>query len=160
MRLCIDHLINIMQAANSLSISPRPEFHYPGYVWITPAWYRDNWWKEEVAKDSEIPCSNQDLEQFILNTLSIQISNSTTDPSSPTDVNLVRQKKQFIARFYNRDCFCQKTTTEFEDRYFKKAEMSGYNMEGPLSEITYLAYDAVWTLALGINMYAAFELYR
>ena len=36
--------------------------------------------------------------------------------------------------------------------------MFGYQyMEGPLSEIAYLAYDAVWTLALGINMYAAFE---
>ena len=31
-------------------------------------------------------------------------------------------------------------------------------MEGPLSEIPYLAYDAIWTLALGINMYAASDL--
>ena len=54
-----------------------------------------------------------------------------------------------------------KTTAEFEDEYFRKAEISGYQykiMEGPPSEITYLAYDAVWTLALGINMYATFEL--
>ena len=53
-----------------------------------------------------------------------------------------------------------KTTAEFEDEYFAKAEMFGYQynvMEGPPSEITYLAYDAVWTLALGINMYATFE---
>lgn len=80
-----------LQAANSLSDDPKPEYHYPGYVWITPGWYRDNWWREEVAEDSEIPCSDLDLEQFILNTLSIQISNGTKDPSSPTDVNLVRQ---------------------------------------------------------------------
>ena len=151
-----------MQAANSLTVGPRPEFHFPGYVWITPAWYGDNWWKEDIAKDFEIPCSDQDLEQFILNTLAIQISNGTTDPSSLTDVNLVRQKKLFIAigSYTSIIIFCQKTATEFEDRLFKKAEMSGYYMEGPLSEITYLAYDAVWTLALGINMYAAFELKR
>ena len=31
--------------------------------------------------------------------------------------------------------------------------MSGYYVEGPLSEIAYLAYDSVWTLALGINVY-------
>lgn len=92
------HIITIimscayMQAANSLLDDSNPEYHYPGYVWITPGWYRDNWWREEVARDSEIPCSDQDLEQFILNILSIQISNGTTDPSSPTDVNLVRQK--------------------------------------------------------------------
>ena len=39
--------------------------------------------------------------------------------------------------------------------------MFGYQykiMKDPPSEITYLAYDAVWTLALGINMYATFEL--
>lgn len=76
-----------MQAANSLSDDPNPEYHYPGYVWITPGWYKDNWWREEVAEDPTIPCSNQDLEPF---TLSIQISNGISDPSSPTDVNLVR----------------------------------------------------------------------
>ena len=87
-----------MQAANSLSNHPKPEYHYPGYVWIIPGWYRDNWWKEEVAEDTEIPCLDHDLEQFILNTLFIQISNGTTDPSSPTDVHLVRQT---LTNYYN-----------------------------------------------------------
>ena len=86
-----------MQAASSQSISPSPEFHYPGYVWIIPGWYKDNWWREEVARDLEISCSDQDLEQFILNTLSIQISNNTIDSISPTDVNLVRHKLIVIA---------------------------------------------------------------
>lgn len=85
---CLIVYILHLQAANS---DPKPEYYYPGYVWIIPGWYRDNWWREEVAEDSETPCSNLDLEQFILNTLSIQISNGTKDPSSPTDVNLVRQ---------------------------------------------------------------------
>ena len=84
-----------LQAASSLLDDPKPEYHYPGYVWIIPGWYRDNWWREEVAEDSEIPCSNLDLEEFILNTLSIQISNGVKDPSSPTDVNLVRQTNMY-----------------------------------------------------------------
>ena len=36
--------------------------------------------------------------------------------------------------------------------------MSGYYIEDPLSEVAYLAYDTVWTLALGINMYVALKM--
>ncbi len=149
-----------LQAANSLSNDPKPEHHYPGYVWITPGWYRDYWWREDVAEDSEIPCSDLDLEQFILNTLSIQISNGTKDPSSPTDVNLVRQTNMITMYLSSRfNIFALKTTTEFENEYFRKAEMFGYQFytDAPPSEITYLAYDAVWTLALGINTYATLK---
>ena len=86
--LCISTL-HALQAAYNQRINPNPEHHYPGYVWITLGWYRDDWWRERVAGDNQIRCSDIDLEPFMRNTFSLQLGNSTLDTSAETNVGLV-----------------------------------------------------------------------
>ena len=81
-----------MQAAYNHRTSPNAEHHYPGYVWITLGWYRDDWWRESVARDDQTQCSDEDLEPLIRNTFSIQLGNATVDRSTTTDVGIVRIK--------------------------------------------------------------------
>lgn len=78
-----------MQAAYNQRTNPNPAHHYPGYVWITLGWYRHDWWREAVANDSQIQCSDKYLEPFIRNTFSIQLGNATLDTSTTTDVGIV-----------------------------------------------------------------------
>ena len=70
-------------------MNPNPEHHYPGYVWITLGWYRDDWWRETATSDDDIQCSDEDLEPLIRNALSIQLGNTTMNTSVPTDVGMV-----------------------------------------------------------------------
>lgn len=77
-----------LQAAYNHRTNPNPEHHYPGYVWITLGWYRDDWWTEA---DDQIMCSNSDIEPFIRNTFSIQIGNGSFDASADTNVAIVSQ---------------------------------------------------------------------
>ena len=81
-----DCFLSPPQAAYNQRTSPNPEHHYPGYVWITLGWYQDDWWREGVASNDTIQCSDADLEPFIRRTFSIQIGNSS---ASQTNVGLV-----------------------------------------------------------------------
>lgn len=36
----------------------------PGYVWIIPGWYGDEWWRDRVS-GIEINCTLEDLEDFL-----------------------------------------------------------------------------------------------
>ena len=59
---------------------------------------------------------------------------------------------KLLCSYYNTDIVishCTQTTTEFESALTDK---QAYN-PGSLSSVAYLAYDAVWTLALAIERY-------
>ena len=109
-----------------------------------------------MANDS-IECSDKDLEPFIRNTFSVQLGNSTTDTSDATDVGIVSLNKHdivYIVGFVSRyiamcDLLHLQTTADFEEEI---REMVDYRLSG-FSSAAYHAYDAVWTLALGIDRY-------
>ena len=65
------------------------KFYFPGYVWITLAWYRDNWWTESVSLDYLPECPDQMLGEFLFQSIGILQANSAEDADAPTDVYLV-----------------------------------------------------------------------
>lgn len=49
-------------------------YSYPGYVWITPAWYGDRWWdgNRDPEPDSTIPqCTSEDIESVLGRSLAV-----------------------------------------------------------------------------------------
>lgn len=66
-----------------------PAFHYRSYVWITLGWYREQWWKAEVAQDSQVNCTDAELEQLLERTIAIQQFPVAENRTVPTDVSLV-----------------------------------------------------------------------
>lgn len=63
------------------------EFRYEQYVWITLGWYGEEWWT--LSNDS-VNCTDQDVEQFLPNTIALFHANTADNESAPTDVLLVR----------------------------------------------------------------------
>lgn len=78
------HLYLSWQALRSHGISG-----YPRYVWITYAWYQDQWWTSGVNNEP-IRCSEDELVQLLRLSLAIEIVPVPDDPSAQTDVGLVR----------------------------------------------------------------------
>jgi len=66
-----------------------PAFHYRSYVWITLGWYRERWWKAEVAQDNQVNCTDAELEQLLERTIAIQQFPVAENRTVPTDVSLV-----------------------------------------------------------------------
>lgn len=62
---------------------------YPQYVWITYAWYQDQWWTSAVNNDP-IRCSEDELVQLLRLSLAIEIVPVPDDLDAQTDVGLVR----------------------------------------------------------------------
>jgi len=106
-----------------------PAFHYRSYVWITLGWYREQWWKAEVAQDNQVNCTDAELEQLLERTIAIQQFPVAENRTVPTDVSL--------------------TSQEFLDAYNQRLN-SG---EAAFSfEFTaYHTYDAAWALAFAMN---------
>ena len=64
--------------------------HYTsGYVWILHGWYKQRWWTAEVANDATVNCTDKQLEDMLLNSISIVQIPSPEDRTAPTDVVLV-----------------------------------------------------------------------
>ena len=38
---------------------------YPGYVWITPGWYQQGWWKADEDYLHSLNCTTSDIEQHL-----------------------------------------------------------------------------------------------
>ena len=68
-------LLLLLQAA-------RRNLTYPRYVWITFGWYPDSWWTQAVST-VYVPCTDEELEAFILNARMIQIRQYPT----PNDID-------------------------------------------------------------------------
>ncbi len=62
------------------------EFRYDQYAWITLGWYGEEWWT--LTNDSA-NCTDQDVEQFLPNTIAVLQANMAANDSAPTDVLLV-----------------------------------------------------------------------
>ena len=58
---------------------------YPGYVWITYAWYQHEWWSSATIR-----CDEEELAQMLRYSLSLGGVPLTKDPEVQTDVGLVR----------------------------------------------------------------------
>lgn len=70
---------------------PNPEFVYDKYVWITLGWYRDDWWKAERQGDDVVTnCTDEDVEQFLPNSIAIIQANTAENTTGETNVDLVR----------------------------------------------------------------------
>ena len=41
----------------------KEERFYPGYVWITPGWYQQGWWKADEVYLRSLNCTTSDIEQ-------------------------------------------------------------------------------------------------
>ena len=41
----------------------KEERFYPGYVWITPGWYQQGWWKADEVYLRSLNCTISDIEQ-------------------------------------------------------------------------------------------------
>ena len=41
----------------------KEERFYPGYVWITPGWYQQGWWKADEDYLRGLNCTTSDIEQ-------------------------------------------------------------------------------------------------
>ncbi len=65
------------------------ELRYEKYVWITLGWYGDEWWRVERLTNDTLDCTDQDVEQFLPNTLAVIQANTAINESSPTNVVLV-----------------------------------------------------------------------
>lgn len=61
---------------------------YPRYVWITYAWYREEWWTSAI-NDEPIRCSEDELVQLLRLSIAIEIVPVSGDPNAKTDVGLV-----------------------------------------------------------------------
>ena len=64
---------------------------YPQYVWITYAWYQEEWWTSAVNNDP-IRCSEDELVQLLRLSIGIEIIPVPDDPSAQTDVGLVKNQ--------------------------------------------------------------------
>ena len=51
--ICCDHVIQAF----------KEERFYPGYVWITPGWYQQGWWKADEDYLRSLNCTTSDIEQ-------------------------------------------------------------------------------------------------
>lgn len=81
-------LVVIFQAARALrEDKSSPEFKYERYVWITLGWYGEEWW---TLTNNTANCTNQDVEQFLPNTIAVLQANMARNDSATTDVQLVR----------------------------------------------------------------------
>ena len=63
---------------------------YPRYVWITYAWYQEEWWMSAVSDDLQIRCSEDELVQQLRLSLAVQIVPVPDNPNAQTDVGLVK----------------------------------------------------------------------
>ena len=61
---------------------------YPRYVWITYAWYQDQWWTSAVNGDP-IRCSDDELSQLLVQSLAIEVLPVADDPDDKTKVGVV-----------------------------------------------------------------------
>ena len=64
---------------------------YPRYVWITYAWYQDEWWTSAVNNEP-IECSDDELAQLLRQSLAIEVIPVPENPAAETNVGVVRFK--------------------------------------------------------------------
>ena len=62
---------------------------YPRYVWITFAWYQDEWWTS-VANNDPIRCNDDELAVLLRQSLAIETVPVPDDPNARTEEGLVR----------------------------------------------------------------------
>lgn len=70
---------------------------YPQYVWITYAWYQDEWWTSAVNNDP-IMCSEDELVQLLRFSVGIETIPVSDNPNAQTDVGLVRTTKSYCIK--------------------------------------------------------------
>ena len=68
---------------------------YPCYVWITYAWYQEEWWTS-AGSDDLIRCSEDELVQQLRLSLAVQIVPVPDNPNAQTDVGLVRNSNVIV----------------------------------------------------------------
>ena len=125
---------------------------FPRYVWITYAWYRDEWWTSAV-NDEPIRCSEDELVQLLRLSLAIEIVPVPDDPNAVTDVNLVRISDSNCFNLISyKLCIHLQTTNEFNKLYIERlSERSVQENNYTFSFVAPIAYDAVWSFALALN---------
>ena len=63
----------------------------PRYIWITFAWYGDEWWLEEPGGDTSYSCSVDEREEVISMSLSLLTSDFISHLGNiSTDTGIVR----------------------------------------------------------------------
>ena len=62
---------------------------YPRYVWITYAWYQEEWWTAAINNDT-ISCEEEELATFLRQSLAIEVVPVPDNRDAMTEVGLVR----------------------------------------------------------------------
>ncbi|XP_064382160.1 gamma-aminobutyric acid type B receptor subunit 1-like [Halichondria panicea] len=119
----------LCEAARAKKRMASEELRYEKYVWITLGWYGNEWWRVERLMNDTLNCTNQDVEQFLPNTLAVIQANTAINESSPTNVGL--------------------TAEEFQSEYNRLLIEEGLVYE----HSAFHAYDAIWTLAFAMNSF-------
>ena len=45
--------------------------YHPGYVWITPGWYGDGWWRSDEAPGGSINCTDREMQRVLDRSLAV-----------------------------------------------------------------------------------------
>ena len=61
---------------------------YPRYVWITYAWYEDEWWTSDENSEP-IDCDENELAQMLRQSLAVEVVPVPDDRDAETDVGVV-----------------------------------------------------------------------
>ena len=80
---CISDLMQAFKQGDSDSR------YVSGFVWLIHGWYKLRWWTAEVAQDSEVDCTDDQLEQLLRRSLAILQIPTADNTTAPTDVELV-----------------------------------------------------------------------
>ena len=80
---CISDLMQAFKQGDSDSR------YVSGFVWLIHGWYKLRWWTAEVAQDSEVDCTDDQLEQLLKRSLAILQIPTADNTTAPTDVELV-----------------------------------------------------------------------
>ena len=100
----------------------KEERSYPGYVWITPGWYQQGWWKADKDYLHSLNCKSSEIEK--------QLERSLVLLAHPNTVKV----------YYWSSLYCTSIIVL----------QSFLNITEPYNSSSY-AMDAVMTLALALN---------
>ena len=74
---CCDHIIQAFKEERS----------YPGYVWITPGWYQQGWWKADEDYLRSLNCTSTGIEQQLSRSLVLLAHPSTVRNTSSEEID-------------------------------------------------------------------------